>query len=214
MAIWQDLVDDHGFVARYASVRRFVVALRGAAPPDARAVITTAPGEEGQVDYGATPTPPTRSRTRTGSPTSSRSPAPADPVRPHLHLRPDGQGPAPGLGAVRRHVRDLDLARHGLEMATGRSTLGTRTSSALGAGRRQHGGQGGPLRPRGIAACSPRRRPAPRTDPSTPCTTASRRSAAWCRCRHDARRGRARAASASGSTAARSSPCSPCSSPG
>src|SRR5215208_6548185 len=23
MAIWQDLVDDHGFVARYASVRRF-----------------------------------------------------------------------------------------------------------------------------------------------------------------------------------------------
>jgi hypothetical protein len=26
MAIWQDLVDDHGFTARYASVRRFVVA--------------------------------------------------------------------------------------------------------------------------------------------------------------------------------------------
>ena len=25
MAIWQDLVDDHGFAARYASVRRFVV---------------------------------------------------------------------------------------------------------------------------------------------------------------------------------------------
>ena len=25
MAIWQDLVDDHGFTARYASVRRFVV---------------------------------------------------------------------------------------------------------------------------------------------------------------------------------------------
>ena len=29
MAIWQDLVDDHGFAARYASVRRFVVTLRG-----------------------------------------------------------------------------------------------------------------------------------------------------------------------------------------
>ncbi len=29
MAIWQDLVDDHGFPARYASVRRFVVSLRG-----------------------------------------------------------------------------------------------------------------------------------------------------------------------------------------
>lgn len=48
MAIWQDLVDDHGFTARYASVRRFVVALRGTAPAEARVVITTAPGE----DYG------------------------------------------------------------------------------------------------------------------------------------------------------------------
>ena len=33
MAIWQDLVDDHGFSAKYASVRRFVLKLRGAAPP-------------------------------------------------------------------------------------------------------------------------------------------------------------------------------------
>ena len=55
VAIWQDLVDDHGFPARYASVRRFVVALRGSAPADARVVITTAPGEEGQVDYGDGP---------------------------------------------------------------------------------------------------------------------------------------------------------------
>jgi len=52
MAIWQDLVDDHGFAARYASVRRFVVTLRGVVPAEARVVITTAPGEEGQVDYG------------------------------------------------------------------------------------------------------------------------------------------------------------------
>jgi hypothetical protein len=29
MAIWQDLVDDHGFGARYVSVRRFVLTLRG-----------------------------------------------------------------------------------------------------------------------------------------------------------------------------------------
>ena len=29
MAIWQDLVDDHGFTARYASVRRFVQTLEG-----------------------------------------------------------------------------------------------------------------------------------------------------------------------------------------
>src|SRR5438045_2850618 len=55
MAIWQDLVDDHGFAARYASVRRFVVTLRGASSPEARVVITTAPGEEAQVDYGDGP---------------------------------------------------------------------------------------------------------------------------------------------------------------
>ena len=55
MAIWQDLVDDHGFVGRYASVRRFVVKLRGTSSPEARVVITTAPGEEGQVDYGDGP---------------------------------------------------------------------------------------------------------------------------------------------------------------
>ena len=55
VAIWQDLVDDHGFPARYASVRRFVVTLRGSAPAEARVVITTAPGEEGQVDYGEGP---------------------------------------------------------------------------------------------------------------------------------------------------------------
>jgi transposase len=52
MAIWQDLVDDHGFAARYASVRRYAVRLRGATPTEARVVITSAPGEEGQVDYG------------------------------------------------------------------------------------------------------------------------------------------------------------------
>lgn len=55
MAIWQDLVDQHGFPARYASVRRFVGTLRGQRPPDAHPVIVTAPGEEGQVDYGEGP---------------------------------------------------------------------------------------------------------------------------------------------------------------
>ena len=48
MAIWQDLIDDHGFPARYASVRRFVVHLRGRVRAEARVVITTAPGD----DYG------------------------------------------------------------------------------------------------------------------------------------------------------------------
>ena len=49
--IWQQLVDEHGFPARYASVRRFVATLR---PRDVepRVVIRTEPGEEAQVDYG------------------------------------------------------------------------------------------------------------------------------------------------------------------
>jgi transposase len=55
MAIWQDLVDDHDFPARYASVKRFVASLRGTSVPEARVVITTAPGEEAQVDYGEGP---------------------------------------------------------------------------------------------------------------------------------------------------------------
>ena len=55
MAIWQDLVDDHGFPAAYASVRRFVATLRQQPAVEARAVITTAPGEEGQADYGDGP---------------------------------------------------------------------------------------------------------------------------------------------------------------
>jgi transposase len=55
MAIWQDLVDRHGFTARYGSVKRFVSKLQGARPIHARAVIVTAPGEEAQVDYGTGP---------------------------------------------------------------------------------------------------------------------------------------------------------------
>src|SRR5262249_25045799 len=55
MAICQDLVDDHGSPPRYASVRRFVLTIRGRSSPEARVVITTAPGEEGQVDYGDGP---------------------------------------------------------------------------------------------------------------------------------------------------------------
>ena len=43
MAIWQDLVDDHGFPAGYSSVRRFVSTLRARPAVEARAVSTTAP---------------------------------------------------------------------------------------------------------------------------------------------------------------------------
>jgi hypothetical protein len=55
MAIWQDLVDDRGFTARYTSVRRFVRNLRERPTAEARVVITTAASEEGQVDYGEGP---------------------------------------------------------------------------------------------------------------------------------------------------------------
>ena len=55
MALWQDLVDDHGFTSSYASVKRFVAKLRAEAPREAHPVIETAPGEEAQVDYGAGP---------------------------------------------------------------------------------------------------------------------------------------------------------------
>jgi len=55
MGIWQDLVDGHGFAGGYQSVRRFVRGLRGAVSPEARVIIETRLGEEGQVDYGTGP---------------------------------------------------------------------------------------------------------------------------------------------------------------
>jgi hypothetical protein len=55
MAIWQDLLAETGFRDGYGTVKRFVRKLRGHQPPEARAVIVTAPGEEAQVDYGTGP---------------------------------------------------------------------------------------------------------------------------------------------------------------
>jgi transposase len=54
-AIWQDLVDIHGFASGYQSVKRFVRQLRGTPLAEACAVIETGPGEECQVDYGSGP---------------------------------------------------------------------------------------------------------------------------------------------------------------
>lgn len=55
-AIYQDLVDSHGFTGRYASVKRFVRQFRQRRPGQtACAVIVTPPGEEAQVDYGSGP---------------------------------------------------------------------------------------------------------------------------------------------------------------
>jgi hypothetical protein len=48
MAIWQDLVDGHGFTAGYQSVKRFLQKLRGTPATEACAVIETPAGE----DYG------------------------------------------------------------------------------------------------------------------------------------------------------------------
>ena len=61
MAIWQDLVDDHGFPAGYASVRRFVSTLRRQPTVEARAVIATAPGED-YVESRVMLSPRTRGR--------------------------------------------------------------------------------------------------------------------------------------------------------
>jgi transposase len=55
IAIWQDLVDQHGFSGRYNSVKRYVRELRGGAVLLAHPTIATAPGEEAQVDYGDGP---------------------------------------------------------------------------------------------------------------------------------------------------------------
>ena len=55
VAIYQELVDRHGFGHSYESVKRYVRTLRATPVPDAHPVITTAPGEEGQVDYGEGP---------------------------------------------------------------------------------------------------------------------------------------------------------------
>jgi transposase len=55
MAIWQDLVTDHGFSGAYNTVKRFVVKLRGSTQPEAVGIIVTRPGEESQVDYGDGP---------------------------------------------------------------------------------------------------------------------------------------------------------------
>jgi len=51
VAIYQDLVERHGFTQRYNSVKRFVAKLR-AREPERFDVLEFAPGEEAQVDYG------------------------------------------------------------------------------------------------------------------------------------------------------------------
>jgi len=51
MAIYQDLVDQHGFTGAYNSVKRFAGGMRQGAPEQFDR-LEFAPGEEAQVDYG------------------------------------------------------------------------------------------------------------------------------------------------------------------
>jgi transposase len=51
VAIYQDLVEQHGFASRYNSVKRFVAKLKARAP-ERFDVLEFLPGEEAQVDYG------------------------------------------------------------------------------------------------------------------------------------------------------------------
>lgn len=55
MAIWQDLVSDHGFTASYQTVKRFARKLRGPHRREAAGIILSTAGEEAQVDYGSGP---------------------------------------------------------------------------------------------------------------------------------------------------------------
>ena len=95
MATWDDLVDDHGFPGRYASVRRFVTKLRGQRCPPAHPVNVTAPGggETGRL----------RGRGHSPAPGHGRVP-PHAPVRPSpsaIAARASGSSPsspAPGAG--------------------------------------------------------------------------------------------------------------------
>ncbi len=61
-------MDHNGFIASYESVKRFVRARRKNAQLQAHPVIETAPGEEGQVDYGDGPMVPTLRAGNTDAP--------------------------------------------------------------------------------------------------------------------------------------------------
>ena len=66
MAIWQDLVDQHGFPGGYQSVRRFVGKLRGIQSPEASAVILTPAGEKAQSITAPDPWSAIRTAASTG----------------------------------------------------------------------------------------------------------------------------------------------------
>ncbi len=96
-------------------------------------------------------------------------------ARAHPHLRPHGQGRAAGLGDLRRHVGHLH--RRSSSFPIGPKAPATRTSRRSGSippiWRARRCASASPIR-----ACGRWRPPPPPTARSTPCMTASRRSAA------------------------------------
>ena len=164
----------HRRARRCRARRRRSPAARSRARRRSRSSARTAAGS-------STPTRPTRSRTRTAFTNFLEIfAAPGDPVRAHRHVRPDGQGPAAGLGRVRGDVRRSGSARPALAIAL-RGRRQPDGSQAHRRRRRQHGGQGGPLRRRGVRPLRGLDDRARRPARSTRATTASRRSAARCR---------------------------------
>ncbi len=92
-----------------------------------------------------------------------------------LHVRPVREGPAPGLGDLRRDGdRSCSSAPSSRCTSSSSATRCSRPASTRPA--RQHGGQGDAVRGRASAACSWPPRPAPAPARSTPGTTAPSRS--------------------------------------
>ena len=120
---------------------------------------------------------PVRERQRLHEPARDLHP-PDDPVRAHLHLRPAGQGSAPGVGAVRGDVLDLARGRRPgdalRERGQPEARGDRRRAAATWRARRCASAPPCPV-------CSLRPRPAPRPARSTLPTTATRHSAARCR---------------------------------
>ena len=141
------------------------------------------------------------------------------PVRPHVHVRQDGQGPEAGLGGVRHDVRAVagnDADRHAARGAgQSEAHCGRRDPISHGrSGGRQHGRQGGPLRARSqrpLRIVDHRHVDRRSEQPARQLHAARRRGAAR---QHDVRRGQSRAGPAQACTACWCSHCWRCSSPG
>jgi hypothetical protein len=111
----------------------------------------------------------------------------SDPRGALLHVRQDGEGHAPGLGALAAMFVILRAAARGCaSRSSSRQSGAPRASRRPGRERapvrRQHGGEGDALRHLGLRPLRDDHDGASRAAPSTRCTTRSPRSAASSRC--------------------------------